>query len=839
MQRGHVITLAWTIARRNLKGGRKRFLLAVLALALGVATIAGVGSFGSALVESLRDNGRVILGGDIALRTTFTPPDDAQIRWLEARGALSRSADLLAMARPPDGEALLVNLRAVDDSWPLYGEALLEPALPLDSALAEGAVVDRDFLESSGLAVGASFSLGGVAVPVVAVLVDEPDRASAPLRLGPRIIVSLDTLEFAGIAGTGSLVRHLVRIRLADSGDVVGTVADLQRAFPDATWSIRSADDANPSLRRFLERLSLFITLVALTALLIGGIGMSSAVTTYLARQVPTIAALKSLGASQQLVLASYLLEIALMAGFGIAAGLIAGALLPVLAAGLAGAALPVPVRADVHPGPLLMAAACGMLITLVFALPPLLRTREVSAAGLFRVSGLPGTAMRPRDRLTIVLLAAGVAAIAITAGNEPFFAAVCCGAIIAFLVLFRLVGQAIARLARSAGRLRPLALRLALANLHRPGAGTVPVSVALGTGLAVLAVMAGVEANLARELEVASSGRVPAFFVIDIQSDQIDPFIETVTNRDDVLAVESSPAMRGRVTAIDGVPVAEATIDDDAMWSINSDVGVTFSGSPANADVIAGPWWDQDHQGPPLLSLDAELAAGYHVGIGDTLTVNVLGREITAEIANLRHIDWASAGLNFVLVFSPGLLEAAPHTHIATLHADVEAENPLRRELARLFPNISIISVRHVVEDMRGMLESVDLVVRGIAFIAFASGLIVIAETVVAVQRRRLGETVILKVLGATRTLVLAVFTLEHAILGMAVALPALAAGTAAAWAIVTFALDLAWIMPWMATLGLLLLTLGVSLIAGIVSGWTLLSAPAAPVLRNSTERT
>ena len=830
-----MITLAWTIARRNLKGGRKRFLLAVFALALGVTTIAGVGSFGAGLVESLRENGRVILGGDIALRTTFTPPDEGQIRWLEVRGALSRAADLFAMARPPDGEPLLVNLRAVDDSWPLYGEALIDPPIQLGSALAEGAIVDRDFLESSGLAVGSSFSLGEATVPVVAALVDEPDRASAPFRLGPRVIVSLDRLDSAGIAGTGSLVRHLVRMRLDDSGDVTRVIADLKQTFPQATWRIRSADDANPSLRRFLERLSLFITLVGLTALLIGGIGMSSAVTTYLARQVPTIATLKSLGASQRLVLASYLVEIALMAGFGIAAGLVAGTFLPVLAAGLAGESLPVTISPDIHPGPLLIAAACGILITLVFALPPLFRTREISPAMLFRASGLPGTTMRQRDRLTVILLAAGVVTIAIVAGNERLFAALYCAVILAVLVLFRLVGQGISRLARSAGRPRPVALRLALANLHRPGAGTVPVSVALGTGLAVLAVIAGVEANLSRELDVASSREVPAFFVVDIQSDQIDPFIDTVTARHDVTAVESSPAMRGRVTAINGVPVAEATIDDGAMWSINSDVGVTYEGSPGNATVVAGQWWEEDHNGPPLLSFDAELAAGYHVGVGDTLTVNVLGREITARIANLRHIDWTSAGLNFVLVFSPGLLEAAPHTHIATLHADVDAENPLRRELARMFPNISIISVRHFVEDIRDMLESVDSVVRGIAFVAFASGLIVIAETVVAAQRRRLGEAVILKVLGATRPLVLGVFTLEHAILGTAVALPALAVGTAASWAIVTFALDLAWIMPWTATSGLLVLALGVSLIAGVVTGWSLLSAPAAPVLRNT----
>ncbi len=826
--------LAWKLAWRNLRGGWRSFRLAVLALALGVATIAGVGSFGSGLVESLRENGRVILGGDIAVRTTMMTPTTEQIEWLEGRGELSRSADVFAMAIASGRDPMLVNLRAVDEHWPLYGEAVIEPAVTIGSALGSGAIVDRDFLERTGLVIGSTFSLGNAEFTVSALLVDEPDRASAPFQLGPRVILSLDALEEAGVAGPGSLVRHLTRLRLDDGPRPADVVADLKRTFPDARWRVRSHDDANPQLRRFLERLSMFITLVGLTALLVGGIGIFSAVSTYLARQVPTIATLKSLGASARLVFTIYLLEITIMACLGVGLGLVAGILLPSLVGDLAGDALPVPVRPGIHAGPLVLSAAYGFLVALLFALPALARTRDVPPGALFRALGPAGKAMRCRDMAAVASIAVLVAAIAIVTTDDHRFAAIFVAAAVVVLLLFRLAGQGFMRLARAVGRPSLLALRMALANLHRQGAPTVSVTVAFGIGLTVLTVVAGVEANLRHELGVTIARKAPAFFVIDVQPDQIGPFLETVEARQDVSSVQSAPSMRGRVVAIDGVPVGEAVISPDARWSVNGDVGVTYSATaPGNAEIVAGEWWAEDYAGPPLLSFDANLAAGYGIGIGDTLVVNVIGREITATIANLRKIDWTSLGMNFVLVYSPGLLETAPHSHIATVYADAGAENPLRRELAGRFPNISVISVRNVLDDIMEVLGSVDAAVGGIAALALVAGLIVIAESVVAAQRRRLHDAVVLKVLGATRPLIMTTFTLEHLILGLAAALPAMLAGTAASWAVVFFVLDLAWTMPWMATLALALLALSVSLAAGLVTGWYTLSFPAAPVLR------
>jgi putative ABC transport system permease protein len=832
--------LAWTIARRDLRGGWKSFRLALVGLALGVATIAGVGSFGAGLVDGLRDNGRVILGGDIALQTTMIELTDQQRAWLGERGTLSATVDLNAMATAEGHDPLLVSLRAVDDLWPLYGAPVTEPLTTTDTALATqgdvaGALVDRSFLERMELGIGDHFKLGGFAFRVTAELTDEPDKASAPFQLGPRVIISSQALEAAGLAGPGSMVRHLTRLKLND-GVALGVVLDdIARVFPDAGWRVRSHENANPQLRRFLERLRMFITLVGLAALLVGGIGIAGAVSTYLERKTGTVAILKSLGASARLIFTIYLVEIAAMAALGVAGGLIAGAVLPLAVGEIARAALPVPIEVGIYPAPLLLAAAYGLLTAVVFALLPLARTRDILPAALLRDrTGHVGT-IRLGDILLVAVLAAALAALAVAASSDRMLAAFFIAGAALALVLFRLAGVAIMRLARLAGRPRNLALRMALANLYRPGAATPSVTVAFGIGLTVLTAVAGVQANLRHEIGETLPQDAPAFFFIDIQPDQIGPFREIAEATPGVQGIESVPSLRGRITAIAGVPVAQAVIDPQVQWTIEGDRGVTYTAlPPESSTIVAGEWWPPDYAGPPLLSLDAKIAAGFGLSIGDTLTVNILGREITATIANLRKIDWTTMGINFVLVYAPGLLEAAPHTRIATVYAEPGAESPLRSEVARLFPNVSAIGVRDVLADVLGILGRIDTAIGGIAALALVAGVVVLAESVAAAQRRKLYDAVVMKVLGAARPLLATVFTLEHLLLGLATAILALAAGTAAAWAVVRFVLWTSWTMPWGPILTIGVLALTVSLIAGLVASWRALSPPAAPVLRS-----
>jgi len=831
-----VTGLALTLARRDLRGGWKSFRLALFGLALGVATIAGVGSFGEGLVDGLRENGRVILGGDVALQTTMIELSDEQRAWLDGRGERSNTVDLNAMATATDRPPLLVSLRAVDGLWPLYGSAGLAPAMDEAEALAEGgAVVDRSFLERMDLQVGDSFALGEATVRVAAELVDEPDRASAPFQLGPRVIVSAETLEATGLAGPGSMVRHLTRLKLAEGTALGVVIDDLRTQFPDAGWRVRSHEDANPQLRRFLERLRMFITLVGLAALLVGGIGIASAVSTYLERKTGTVAILKSLGASARLIFAVYLAEVMVMAALGVVLGMAAGAVLPLLVGEVARQALPVPVEVGLYPAPLLLAGAYGLLTAVVFALLPLARTRDIPPAALFRDPGAARGTARTRDILVVAVLAALLAGLAVGASNDPLLAAFFIGGAALALVLFRLAGRAIMAVARAVPRTRRLTLRMALANLHRPGAATPAVTVAFGIGLTVLTAVAGVQANLRHEIGDTLPQDAPAFFFIDIQPGQIGPFRELAEDTDGVHDVQSVPSMRGRITAIDGVPVAEAAIHPDVQWSVEGDRGVTYTATPLeDVELVAGAWWPEDYAGPPLLSFDAEIAAGYGLEVGETLTVNVLGREITATVANLRRIDWTTMGINFTLVYAPGLLEAAPHTHIATVYADRAAESPLRSAVAAAFPNVSAIGVRDVLDDVLEILGRIDAAIGGIAALALVAGVVVLAESVAAAQRRRLYDAVVMKVLGAPRGLLAAVFTLEHLLLGFAASILALAAGTLAAWAVVAFVLQTTWAMPWGPVLAIGALALAISLIAGLVASWRALSPPVAPVLRS-----
>ena len=834
-----MIGLAWTLARRDLRGGWRSFRIALVGLAIGVATIAGVGGFGAALVEGLRENGREILGGDVALQTAMIPLADEQAAWLADRGELSRTVEINAMARVGDRPPLLVSLRAVDGLWPLYGSADLAPPVPVAEALAGdgrtfGAVADLAFLERAGLRVGDGFALGEAAFRVAAELVREPDRASAPFQLGPRVIVSDEALAASGLAGPGSLARYVSRLRLDGDAPLVRFVADLEAAFPEAGWRVRSHEDANPQLRRFLERLRMFVALVGLAALLVGGIGVASAVSTYLERKMTAVAILKSLGAPARLIFAVYLVEVATMAALGVALGLAAGALLPVGVAALARDALPAPVEAGLYPGPLLLAAAYGMLTAVVFALAPLARTRDVPPAALFRDRTSAGGGLRTRDRAAIAVLASVLATLAVAASDDRVLAAAFVGGAALAFVLFRLAGRGVMALARRAGRPRRLAPRMALANLHRPGAATPRVVVAFGIGLAVLTAVAGVQANLRHEIGETLPRGAPAFFFVDIQPDQIGPFRELAENAPGAVEVRSAPSLRGRIVAIDGVPTSEADISPDARWSIEGDRGVTYAAErPEGVDLVAGEWWPADYRGPPLLSFDAEIAEGYRLEVGDTLTVNVLGREIVATVANLRRIDWTTLGVNFTLVYAPGLLEAAPHTHIATVYADREAESALRNEVARRFPNVSAIGVRDVLSDVLGVLGRIDAAVGGIAALALAAGVAVLAESVAAAQRRRVYDCVVMKVLGATRPLLAAVFTLEHLLLGLAASIPALAAGVAAAWAVVRFVLDTTWITPWGPVLAVGAVAMAVSLVAGLAASWRALTPPVAPVLR------
>lgn len=794
--------LALRLARRELRAGLGGFRIFLACLALGVGAIAAIASFSEAVRQGVRADARLLLGGDVELTLTHRPATAEQRAFLDREARVSEVADMRAMARPVSGsgDAALVQLKAVDGLYPLYGALRLEPDLPLDQVLAAregvfGAAVEEVLLRRLNARLGDRVKVGETEFELRAVIAREPDRGLSVFGLGPRLMISAEALPATALIQPGTLVSYDYRIGLPAGADADRWVAALKQRFPDAGWRIRGLADAGAGLRSWIERLTLYLGLIGLAALLVGGVGIGNAVDSYLQGRSCSIAILKCVGAPSGLVFRIYLVQIALLALIGIVAGLLAGAVLPYVAAAALGDLLPVTARVGLYGAPLLQAGAFGLLVALLFALWPLARARGVAAAALMRgAAGIERPLPRRRDIAGIALVAALLGALAIATAPQAMVALwFVLGALGAFIA-FPLLARGVMAVARAVEHPRHPTLRLALANLHRPGAATVTVMLSLGLGLTVLVATALIEGNLQRQISQRIPADAPSLFFIDIQPDQVEAFDRTVL---DITGggLSQVPSLRGRIVRINGTPVDQVQVAPEARWAVDSDRGLTYAArQPEGSRVVAGEWWPADYAGPPLVSFDANLAKGFGVGIGDTITVNVLGRDVEARIANLRLIDWSTLNINFTFVFAPGALERAPQTFIATVKTDAAGEEEVFRAVTARFANVTVVRVREALEVAGEILGNIGLAARIVGAVSIGAGLLVLAGAMAATQRRRVYDTVVMKVLGATRRRVVETFAWEFAALGLVTALAACLVGTLAAWLVVVEVMNLSW---------------------------------------------
>jgi putative ABC transport system permease protein len=838
-----VLPLAWRLARRELRGGLRGFRIFLLCLAIGVGAIAAVGSVASALVGGLHQDARALLGGDVEFRLTQRGLPAAGEAWLAARGTLSIAHEMRGMARRLDGDKrTLIELKAVDDAYPLYGAVEMAPAGSLAEALARvdgvpGIVVDPAVLDRLGLKLGDHLRLGEADFAIRASLLREPDGGANPFTLGPRVLVSTEGLRASGLDQPGTLSAAVYRLRLAPEISVQTLIADADQAFPDAGWRVRDFTNAAPSVQSFIDRTSMFLALVGLTALLVGGVGVGNATSSYLAGRVPVIATLKCLGAPARVVHAVYLLQILVLAALGIAIGLVVGASAPWLLNAAAGDKLPVALRLGLYLKPLALAAGFGALTALGFSLWPLARARDVSAASLFRsvIEGA-GRRVRPGDWASVGVVAALLAALAVGTAYDKRLAAWFLVAVAVSLLAFRFAGFGVMAAARRVGPVRPPWLRLALANLHRPGAATPSVVLSMGLGLTVLVAVALIEGSLAHEVSERLPERAPSYFFIDIQPDQVAPFERLVGALPGVSDLDRVPSLRARITAVKSVPADQVKAASDSRWILQSERGLTYTPTlPAGSHLVEGDWWPADYRGPPLLSIEADLARGLDLHLGDTMTFNIAGRDVTGRIANFRKIDWTTLGINFFNIFSPGALDAAPQTDIATARADTpEHEAALARAVTDAFPNVSAIRVKDALDTVGQVLGDMATAIRSIAALTVLAGITVLSGAIAAGHRRRAYEATVLKVLGATRAMVARGFLVEYGILGLVTAGIAVVLGTLAAWLVVTQIMK----GDWLFDAGRVALTAAagtlVTLFIAAAGTWRALGAKAAAQLRN-----
>lgn len=833
------MSLALTIARRELRGGLKGFRVFLACLALGVAAIAAVGTLRTGIQQGLTDQGAVILGGDAEMRFTYRPADAEERAFMDRIATrVSEVYDFRSMALI-EGDQALTQVKAVDDGWPLTGVAVLDPAIPVAEALGDrnglpGAIMDPVLIERLGLAVGDSFRLGTQAFRLSAALVREPDSASTGFALGPRTVVRTEALANSGLLVSGSLYETRYRLTLPPGTDLQALEDQSETAFRDKGMRWTDSRRAAPGIDSFVDRIGSFLVLVGLAGLAVGGVGISSAIRSYLDGKVETIATLKTLGATGGLIFRSYLWQTALLSALGILIGVALGAVVPLMAAPLIEASLPFPAEIRLAPMALVEAAFYGALSALIFTLLPLARTERIRPAALYR--GGDGTRALPRRRYLAALVASALLLIgsATWLSGIPELALGAAGGIVGALLILALAAYGLRRLARSLARTglthgRP-ATRAALAAIGAPRSDATPVILSLGLGLSVLAAVGQIDWNLRSAIATDLPTRAPAFFFVDIQPDQLEGFLDRVTNDPAVTEVETAPMLRGVVNRINGRPASEV-VDH---WVLRGDRGITYAAEPGEKTrITGGTFWPADYAGEPQISFAAEEAEEMGLKLGDTLTVNILGRDITGTITSFREVDFSNAGMGFVMTMNPSALAGAPHTHIATVYAPPEAEAAILRDVTETWPNITAIRIREAVDRVAEALSAIATATAWAAGGTLLTGFMVLVGAAAAGERARIYESAILKTIGATRGRILGSFALRSALMGAAAGVVAVIAGGIAGWAIMTFVMESSYRFEPVSALGIVAGGVLATLIAGLLFALRPLSARPAQTLR------
>ena len=838
------LRLSCAIAAREMRGGPRGFGVFLASLFLGVFAVAAVGSFAAAARSGLLADARALLGGDVELTLSHRPLSEEQRAWLETQGAVSAVLEMRVMAASgaAEGRPVLAELKAVDPSYPLVGRIDLRGAPSLAEALdvregLAGAVAEDALLQRLGLSLGDRIAVGGSRYEVRAVLLREPDRSMRLFTLGPRLLVSRDSLDATGLLVPGSLVQYSYRLRFGAPKDreaLASWVEGLHRRFPTAGWRVATWDRAAPRLRYFLDRMTTNLTLVGLAALLVGGLGVAGAVRGYLTGKLAHIAVMKCVGGQGRVVAGAYLIQILALGSAASAAGLALGAAVPWGVAAVLGPNSPVPVRPGLSLGALWPGAVFGLLVALAFSVESLDGASRVPPSMLFRTRS--GTLGSPgwRSRAVALLSVACLVAVAAVATGDPrltFWAAAGAGAC---FVLFRGLAGGLVLAARRVSRPRNPRVRLALGSIGRPGGPARTMVFSVGLGLTALVAVAVVQANLSSLVERTLPEEAPSFFAVEILPEQAGEFEGVARGVPGVRRVDRVPTLRGRIVRIAGVPVAEAEVRPEVSWAVRGDRFLTHSGVlPEGSRVSKGTWWPADYSGPPLISLAADIAEGFGVDVGDTLTLNVLGREITASIANLREVEWSTLALNFAVVFAPGVLEDAPHTELAAIYATPEADAALFDAVTGRFSNVSLISVKEVLQSVGRVLSHLGAVFRSVAGLVLGIGFLVLAGALASDQRGRIRDAVIFKVCGATRRDVLGALATEFLILGAGAAILAAALGTGAAWAVVVGLMDAPFAFPALAVAGTSLAGVVLTVVLGLVGTARVLGQRPAPFLR------
>jgi putative ABC transport system permease protein len=827
-------------ALRDLRSGLSGLYILIACIVLGVTAIAAIGSLSKAVEEGLEREGQPLLGGDIEIAVVHRQLPPEELKALARWGVVSEVATLRAMAAGARHHAL-IEIKAVDPYYPLYGRVELSNGQDLDEILAfrrgwHGAAVDPLLLSRLGLAPGDEIRIGEAAFELRAAILREPDRIADSFALGPRVLMTRQALALTGLVKPGSLISWRYRLKLDDPLAYKDIAETIKRDFPDRGWRVRTRSEAAPGISRYLERLTFFLTLVGMTSLVIGGVGIANAVKIFIDRRRRQIAILRLLGASRAMVFSTCLWEVMLIASLAVVIGVTLGALLPWVIDELLGGLLPLPLHIDLYWTPLALGAVVGLLTALVFSIWPLAQAKDIGPLELIRRAQAQFFHWpKPFDFLLIALATTALIATAFIGFDEGWMMLWYVLGLGGSFVLLLALGMGLVVLARRIGKPANATLRFAVANLYRPGTALPSIVLSLGLGLTLFVTLSLVDRSLTNELRSHLPANAPSYFFLDVAQTEKERFLRALGEETSITAIATAPMLRGRITRVKETPAGEVKAGPEGAWALRGDRGLTYADEvPQGSHIVEGRWWPKNYSGPPLVSFTEDVARAIGLNIGDSVSVNVLGRELTATVASLRRVDWRSLGMNFVMVFSPGTLSKAPHSNLVTVSLDPEREAPFLDRIAAAFPTVTAIRVKDALDAVGDILAKLLLAIRSANILTIITGLLVLGGALATGLSARTYDAVVLKTYGATRRQLVGIFAIEFLISGLATAVFAILMGSLAALALTRWVLEIPFDFSIATALLSTFVSMGLAVIGGLLSAWTALGASPAAHLRN-----
>lgn len=835
--------MIFSAALRESRGARGRLLFFVLCLALGVSAVTGVSALVASIETALHAQSRELLGADVSVSSRRPIPPEIDAYFL---ATASERADVRELATLASHESMtrLVELKAISSTFPFFGQVSLDPPARLGELLTpDRCAVGSDFMLEAGLELGDRLAIGGREFEIAARVLDEPGRLDIAFTLGPRVFISLDGLALTELESFGSRIRYRALYRLRDGAPqsfVDLAVANIQREREDAAYlRIESHHEAQPTVRRSLDRFASYLGLVALLSLILGGTGVAQIVRAWVAARTQSVAVLRVIGFRPRDVLAMYLGNVALLALVGSAIGALAGSLLPFAVIASAPDLVPKGHSVVWELQPVLEGIALGLAVALVFSVPPLTAIWRVAPVRVLRNDIEPLPAPRIVTWSAFTLLAAGIFAAAWVQSHSLVLAASFTGGLGFLALLLSLAAKTLTFLAARVPRegLDPY-LRHGIAALARPGVGVTGATVALGLGVLVIASMVLIDGRLAARLRSALPADAPSIFLVDVQPDQW-PAIDAELQRLGAQSIQSVPVLTARLTAIDGVDVKELATrreNDDGVgrqrWVLTREQRLTWMEKlPADNKIVAGELWSDPQRYE--LSLEEKFAEDLGVGVGETLSFDVQGVPIDLTVTSLRTVEWESFGINFFLVAEPGALDLAPHFRIAAARLDPEGEMQLQREIAARFANISPVRIRPILDKLLAVFSRLALGVRVLGMFTVLTGLAILAGVASSTALHRGREVALLKTLGLTRWGVVRLFGIEFALVGMVAGLIGACAAFALAFGFLEYVVDTPANLPWWAIVPSALFVAGSSALCGLLASVKALASRPIESLR------